>query len=106
MQSGLLNGLHIRQILPPSGCEFSGYEVVAGKKIRPCAGRLVDHVFNAALPCCIEINTGNFRKNIHGYRLASHAEECAKDGEVGKGQPFKRCAELRPYPSWPVAAHG
>jgi hypothetical protein len=106
MQSGLVDGLHIRQILPPSGCEFGGYEVVAGKKIRPCAGRLVDHILNPALPCCIEINTGNFRKNIHGYRLASHAEECAKDGEVGKGQPFKRCAELRPYPSWPVAAHG
>jgi hypothetical protein len=34
MQSGLVDGLHIRQILPPSGLEFGGYEAVAGNKTR------------------------------------------------------------------------
>lgn len=71
----LLDSLHVRQILPPSGCEFSGYEVVAGKKSRRCAGRLVDYIFNAAVPCCIEIHTGDLGENIDGYRLAPHSEE-------------------------------
>jgi len=96
--SGLVDGLHIRQILPPSGCEFGGYEVVAGKKIRPCACRLVDRIFNAALTCRIEIDTGNFRKNIHGYRLASQAEECAGGGEVGEGLTLQAVRRIAPAP--------
>ena len=57
--------------------------------------RRVDHLVNPAFPGSVKLNAGDVRENVNCNGLTAHVEKRTAFREVGEGQSFQRCAELR-----------
>jgi hypothetical protein len=57
------------------------------------AGFHIEHSFNPAFPCCIEIHARKVGQNIEAVWIASKTKEAAAIGEVLRANAFERCAK-------------
>jgi hypothetical protein len=66
----------LRKILRSSGGQFGRDQIGTANKERPKAACRVDHAFDPAIPCCIEVDAGDVEKNIEAVRVSSETKNC------------------------------